>query len=196
MNVYVWTNILKNAYIGEVYEYSYDFRGKTISQIISDGWTTAQWTPTIWTYWYSSANSNRARSNFTLPSLATANKITFYTNIIFTSSTGACDQIRIGNSGRTNLTWYYLDNVWNCFPQLLWNNITTITTASWAWTHKMTVELDLQNATYKYSITWYNDTTGSLTSSQISTIRGFTLAEAMSDGNTWYIKDFKLIIEY
>jgi hypothetical protein len=40
MNVYIWTSgVLKNAYIGKVFEYSYDFRNKTINQIKADGWT-------------------------------------------------------------------------------------------------------------------------------------------------------------
>jgi hypothetical protein len=29
---------LKNDYIGEVYEYSYDFRGKSVAKMQSDGW--------------------------------------------------------------------------------------------------------------------------------------------------------------
>ena len=39
MNVYIWTSgVLKNDYIGEVFEYSYDFRGKSVAKMQSDGW--------------------------------------------------------------------------------------------------------------------------------------------------------------
>ena len=186
---------LKNAYIGRVYEYEYDFRGKTISQIVSDWWATAQWTPQITSNWYASTSSSRARSIFTLPSLSTAKKITFYTNIIFTSSTGAADCIRLSTTSLTNMTWYYMDNAWGVQAQIGWSIISQ-TGISWAWAYKMTVELDFQNSTYKYTLTWHSDITGTLTSEQISNIKSCTVAEVMSDGNTWAVTDFHIIVEY
>ena len=41
MWVYIGTSELKNAYIGEVYEYSYDFRNKSSTILSNDGWTNA-----------------------------------------------------------------------------------------------------------------------------------------------------------
>ena len=45
MNVYIWTSgVLKNAYIGEVYEYSYDFRNKSSTILTNDWWSVWSWT--------------------------------------------------------------------------------------------------------------------------------------------------------
>jgi predicted membrane-bound spermidine synthase len=42
MNIYLHPSgvkkELKNDYIGKVYEYSYDFRNKTTTQVQNDGW--------------------------------------------------------------------------------------------------------------------------------------------------------------
>lgn len=46
MWVYIGTSELKNAYIGEVYEYSYDFRNKTTTQLANDWWTNTSWLTT------------------------------------------------------------------------------------------------------------------------------------------------------
>ena len=77
MNVYIWTSgVLKNDYIGEVYEYSYDFRGKTKTQLANDWWV-------LWSNaacdsnWYYTPDFNTI-SKFILPfTLSNANKITF-----------------------------------------------------------------------------------------------------------------------
>ena len=47
---------LKNAYIGGVYEYSYDFRNKSTSQITADGWIVVSWTPSTSSDWLKSSD--------------------------------------------------------------------------------------------------------------------------------------------
>ena len=195
-------NKIKKIYVGtqqvrpkDVFEYSYDFRNKTISQIISDWWTTAQWTPTITSNWYSSSNSSRSRSNFTLPSLSNAKKITLKTTIVFNNSTSAWKAVRLFTSSRTNATGYLVSAYWDMQVQIGWDS--TILSPTWsAWTYNTTAILDLQNATYTFSVTWFSDNTWTITSTQISNIRACTVAEVFSEDNKWALSSISLTVEY
>lgn len=188
MNVYIYSDSPLP------YEYSYDFRGKTLSQIISDWWTTAQWSPTITSNGYASTTSGRARSNLTLPSLATAKKITLNANVVFTNSYTYSKTVRLFTSSRTNATWWLI-TPWMDTQIQIWWDVIWIWAISSTWTFNTTAVFDLQNATYKFSSTWYSDRTGTLTSTQISNIRACTVAEAFAEDTNWAVSSMSLIVE-
>lgn len=173
--------------------YSYTFTGKTISQIQTDWWTTAQWTPTITSNWYSSSNSSRARSNFALSSLSNAKKITLKTTIVFTS-TASWTACRLFTSSRTNATWYLISTNWDRQIQIWWD-VTTLSAIWTTGTFETISEFDLENATYKFSLTWFSDITWTLTSTQISNIRNCTVSEAFSEDNNGALSSISLTIE-
>ena len=157
MWVYIWTN---------TYEYSYDFRNKSTSQITADGWTTWSGTPSISSIGYTSANSSTARSSKTLPSLANAKKITLISTIV--TSGDPASWLRLFWDGRTYATWPLL---WSSSWQLqyAWD----ITNISWlsAWTYGTKTVVDLENSTITFSITWKSDTLVNLTSTQVNNIK-------------------------
>jgi len=72
---------LKNAYIGEVYEYSYDFRGKSISTIKNDWWNFILWESSAsstsdWLYWGTTLDKGTILKRETLSTiLPTSNKV-------------------------------------------------------------------------------------------------------------------------
>ena len=169
-------NKLKNAYIGEVYEYSYDFRGKSNSQLQADWWTLSDSSHTAY-------NSNGVyctidtivRTSRSLPSLANAKKITFNEVFVvastsygsgasFRSYTDTTSQKRfwivVNKDQGYNMKWGYAVSNTNAFKQ----DITTTGTKT------NSLVYDLVNKTITYTLDW-TTYTGTLTDSNITDLK-------------------------
>jgi len=210
MNVYVWTNSLKNAYIGEVYEYSYDFRNKTLAQIQADGWT--YWwsnTPTInsnWIsipIWWNNSWSKLYRSPSWLTSkLSTAKKITLemISNIWAVSSPINNDCVLYlawPSSYTSNWTWFgwgNTDSWFQRFTRVLWTDLYRWTYSTPSWEYTQTVTIDLINKTMRNIVSNVLDKTNTITDAQISTIRTLKYLRLWAGYNR-YVKTVSITIE-
>lgn len=181
----------KQVYPKKLYEYSYNFVWKTISQIVSDWWATAQWTPTITSSWYTSTSISRVRSNFTLPSLSTAKKIILATTLVVNTN-WYTKAVRLFGDGRTYATWYL---VWytDSSIQIWWDSYSV--SAVSAWTYETKAVIDLENWTATFSLTWRSNSIYTLTATQINNIKSCTVAEVFSDDNRWAVSSVSLEIE-
>ena len=143
MNVYIWTSgELKNAYIGEVYEYSYDFSNKTQATITADWWT-------FWNTSNFSSNSdgiswNPIRVGYDISQyVPTANKITMSFVCSLYNSAAAWLRLIKANGDYTWFTWLFV-TTWSSnyrTPSIYWTSWTNVTPYS-NWVYTNTVELD------------------------------------------------------
>ena len=200
MNVYIGTRgELKNAYIGEVYEYSYDFRNKSLSQVQNDWWTLQEWSGAVafnanWVY-LSSKSYNLRMWNVKWP-WTNANKIIMtMTATVWTWS--ATFKLSTSDNADTNTTGINIDSNWN--KQVLaiyWTSYTFSWLSSWTYTQK--VVLDLLNKTYTLSCTWKTDNTWSITDAQIAWIKANskTVWVYIWSGSTGtVIRDISILVE-
>lgn len=161
---------LKNAYIGEVYEYSYDFRNKTWSTCQADGWSVT-WgqTPSVWGSWiyYNGWYSNVAKTLGI--DFSNAKKITFsmyyyapnnFEGLWFRILKMPWDSNRCG-------TWVSTTDRQVTINNTTVQSVTKSKPSTWWYTQ--TIEYDLVNKTYSYSGEF--SATWSLTDAQITTIR-------------------------
>lgn len=147
MNVYIWTNSLKNAYIGEVYEYSYDFRNKTASQVTNDWWILSRGSLQINTnglYSSGSVNEINLLSNKLNTVLATAKKITYH--VLWRHGSWTADlncQITTWlYPNQSKSTWVY--NSYSSYNSYTyWWTSTSFTHTPTTWVLEYTYELDL-----------------------------------------------------
>ena len=191
-------NKIQRIYVGTnqvypVWRYSYDFRNKTVSQIISDGWVTWAWTPAINSIWYASANSNIARSSKTLTnSLADAKKITL--DLILVWGSAGATAVRLFGNWRTYATWIYIDTSTTQL-QVAWD-VTSKTVLS-SWTYTVKIVIDITNSTATFSITWQSDTVINLTNTQINNIKNqITNIEAQAASSNSGVTSVSLTVEY
>ena len=170
MNVYLyqsWTEKeLKNAYIGKVYEYSYDFRGKTTTNLTNDGWTYTN-TPSIdanWVYYSSWA----CYLTHSLVSFNNAKKITIDAQFQVWLDTRWSVWLWTSISNWEN-NWFYADQTPSRQVQLNSATITDERTSIQSWTRTIHIEYDLVNKTYLY--TWFIEQSWTLTDTQIANIK-------------------------
>lgn len=192
---------IKNAYIGGYYEYSYDFRNKTISEFAADGWTyDSSKAPSFnsdWIYYTSmtSTTSGGIELNY---SLTSAKKVTLNTSFVITNSTTHLWIWWIDSLSWTYLSWIMLTNMLGAHNQDIQINGSSVSTTSVSvstWTYTETIEYDLTNKTYTYS--WCYPASWTLTDEQISWIRnnnGITVAVGGSSGIK--ISTIDLVVEY
>lgn len=154
MWVYIGTSELNSAYIGEVYEYSYDFRNKSSTQVTNDGWELTRWTLALnanWLYW-TSGDWNELYIQLTKmnTALANANKVTLkmlgkHWNSWTASNSFFIMQGKYPNA--TKSTWlYYTYGSSNSYYYGGTPKSFTYTQPS-SWTAEYTYEVDLQAKT-------------------------------------------------
>ena len=191
---------LKNAYIGGLYKYSYDFRNKTISGFAADGWTYDDTkVPSFdsdWIY-YTVTNATTSTGIELNYDLTSAKKITFYTSFVITNSTTHLAGWWIGSSSWTYLSWIMLMNILGAHNQEIRINGSSVSTTSVSvstWTYTETIEYNLTNHTYTYSgcypASWY------LTDEQISWIKNNNWITVAVGGGGIRVSTVDLTIEY
>lgn len=205
-NLWWWTdgNIqinteLKNAYIGGVYEYSYDFRGKTKTQVTNDwwsAWTWDSWT-SCWSNWlYQTSNQSwwRLIRQFNVD-MSNAKKITMSAQI-YASNTSSwwCTWSIATSSARANNTAVYIGNDAKNM-QVAWT-VTTINPTLSLNTYKWEYIIDLENKTATVTfLTWSTYTnTISITDSQINTIRNNNIYWPILVWNYGYLQTVSITV--
>ena len=207
MNVYLyqsWTEKeLKNDYIWKVYEYEYDFRNKSSTQLTNDWWSVLTWTLETGSSWITSPTGKDVTLWHSVD-LSTAKKITIDTSIVWNrddaySGRGMWFWVRLNWSNYCifrvyNNWWNYtgirtiLDIWWTVYD---WTSIGNIWTSSY--TPKFII--DLENKTLTWKISWYNDATYTLTDAQITAIRNMTYLSVYATQHNFYIQTASILVE-
>lgn len=176
MWVYIGTSELKNAYIGEVHEYSYDFRDTTISSMQSEGWIfwSTSWV-TINSSWIAFNPFNYAyiKPNWLSNLLSNASKITiewYFHNAGTTRTTDSDTQFLIATNWTSNITWYF-GNCKIIACRVYGTNIKYDTYTIPAWEYTSTVTIDFVNKTIRLVYGTIVDQNWSLTDTQIANIK-------------------------
>lgn len=177
MWVYIGTSELKNAYIGGVYEYSYDFRSKTTSQITSDGWTVIQWTPSFSSYWVRNSGSDRMvkmvnNVQWLGTKMTTCKKlIVEFTRYTTWEAAFSWTLAHYSWGTTSNGTGIYQDNrlgdIWFSFA---WSRIATLS-GTVSWTVKFKWEYDLVNKTAEISWNGVSKGTATMTDEAVANVR-------------------------
>jgi hypothetical protein len=205
MWVYLYQNnselAMKNAYIGEVYEYSYTFKWKTATEIWND-WALSVWTiqtNSDWVCWSSNTDCN---IKVDIPSLATAKKITISWTVVVNNApyTAASIGIWAGSWWGTSLARYDIE--WSVYDGLvisyydgsfhLGNKVGNASVG----TFNPTLTIDLVNKTMVWTLSWFSNSTLTLTDAYINNIRQMTYLLAYVSVNTSALSDISITIEY
>lgn len=171
------------------YSYSYDFRNKTTTQVTNDGWSTfndvrswsvdSNWVHIVWYPWnlkktignsyFQNAKKITIESHFNIQ--------TYATNIYITATSGSSSVI--SNS------WSNIDTR-QSFRKIIFNwgpvNQTNASIPYWEYDSK--VVFDLVNKTATLSLSWYADTTASLTDADITDVKN-----NVTDLLIWFYND-------
>jgi len=173
-NIYVWTTPAKAVYVWTTkvrpswWKFSYDFRGKTISQLTADWFIVWSWwsCDSEWFYTYSNWSSY---TDFNIPfNLKKANKITLSTQ--FKTSSWYWHSIYLLDSQTANFWWFYNQNWWSYVIQGSGTSFST----SLSGTVTAELILDFKNMTWLFKV-------GSIT-------RNWTLTTPASSYNNTYIR--------
>ena len=125
---------LKNAYIGEVYEYSYDFRNKTLAQIQADGWNETKYNSNCWlSYWSSWFSVSKINSSTTTWA--------WWLYFQLPSTISSTDKITM----QFTWVWWSWDTRWRLFVSL--TDVPTISLAS-----STQIETDLSTCIWSASL--------------------------------------------
>lgn len=191
----LWEHKLKNAYIGEVYEYSYDFRNKTTTQLANDGWTNVS-SATVNSNWitFSSWTAIFNQLSWLSSRMATANRLVLTYTMWYASSSNAVAGLTLMNNNNDNSgqTWWYLNQ---SAYEVLINNSSLLVGSHWtlSWDLTNTFNYDLVNKQCSITFQWLYNNTVSITDAQISWIRN--LAYIRCPIATMYLKKISITIE-
>lgn len=185
---------LKNAYIGEVYEYSYDFTKGSISDLTNQWWTWLSNCSINTTYWLTSSTSwdTPLLSQPKLTSvLSSAKKIKIAYTCYKWTTWNTTQRWFWFLSNWTNDVWIYWDG--SAIQLRLWWTLYVNTTSSQSvGTYNFSLDIDLTTKKAVYS--WITSWTYTITDSDIATIRtGDTLRIAVSSNS--YIKNVSILVE-
>ena len=195
---------LKNAYIGEVYEYSYDFRNKSITTLNNDWWSIPEWQSYVsFDATWMKLTGLPCKLKKSLPSwiLSTAKKITLvssWQNNWYSARFALASVVQSWSSA--NSTWWYADT--RTGTRIIELYGTQYSTSWWfyTWSYTMKSIIDLENKIATLSITWYSDITQSITDAQITNIRNnspllYIYSYSVSTSTTIYCKDVSVSIQ-
>ena len=203
--IYVWSSEVKEVYVGtekvrpNKYEYSYDFRGKSSSEI----WN--EFTKLVGTI---ASNSNWFYGNGgwciiwkNIPSLGNASKITISWIVVGTSSSYTATQIWIGKwtswgNGNASYSLYWSKYNWCkvCYYDWTDHNWNVVWNATWN-TYNITLIIDLVQKTITGIVPWFSNSTLSLTDVQINNIRTFEYLRCYVSSNNSTLSYINIIIE-
>ena len=219
MGLFLWTSEPSKIFVGDTsiskvflwdtqirpskYEYSYDFRNKTISEFGDDWWTyDSSKAPSFnsdWIYYTTMTSTTSAGIELNYD-LTSAKKITLNTSFVITNRTTHLAAWWIAPySWASGYSWIMLTNMLGAHTQDIRIGDAKVSSTNVnvpsTWTYAETIEYDLVNKTYTYSGCY--PTSWSLTDAQISLIRnndGLTVAVG---GSSWIkISTIDITIEY
>ena len=182
------------------YEYSYDFRNKTLAWMQSDGWAfdSTSWV-TINSSWIAFNAYNAAyivKPSGLTNALSNAKKVTmelYFYNAGNTRTTESDTQLTIATNWTRNITWYF-GNCKIIACRVYGTNIKYDTYTISAWEYTSTVTIDFVNKTLRLVYSSLVDQSFSLTDTQISNIKAQNSLRI--DWSEWAItKTMKVTIE-
>lgn len=187
---------LQNAYIWEVYEYSYDFRNKSATILANDGWTNASSNTTTFSSQWITGTSIR----YTKPiDLSNASRLT----LSYTWTWGAYDEygFRVWQTVTTS-TRAWLTGANYTYNQIYMSLFSTSSTYfSWvsSWSHKIDFILDFNAKTFEIKLDWSSFQNWTVTDSQILDIKNKTTVLFAYVSWWWwggyYLETVNLILE-
>lgn len=156
-NIYVWTTPVKEVYVWTTkvrpsgYEYSYNFRNKTLNKITSDGWkiATGSFPSSFWDMWLTASWWSRLIYNTGIL-LTNSTKITYEGN--WNIPYGWIDVDFW--SWMANEAWIYWSSSYNWYSQpiLLWPTTTDWPSMSNIWDVYIKIILDCKNKKMELNI--------------------------------------------
>lgn len=167
---------LKNAYIGEVYQYSYDFRNKSNAQLQTDWWSFSDTTYIRYNSDWIYVNNNKTPHIYRnlWKSLNTATYIKYTMNWKFIGDKGiwAILSTRV-NTDDTTQNWLVNNrNASDTYAGVWWflQNTMTLKQNLSAWNYEQSLKYDFINKTIQLDV---NGTTytGTLTDADIASIK-------------------------
>lgn len=163
MGVYLWNN---------VYEYSYDFRGKSSTILTNDWWTIASWTPSFWTYWMYWETIRITRP---CPQMALAKKIILeYTTYAWASNTSSTWGLgkTVNSSTREWLTRGYFERANNKYSVMIYDRMNDYTGTLPTWnSYTEKIVIDLEWKTFTCDMTWQTQKSWTITDTEVTNIR-------------------------
>ena len=195
---------LKNAYIGEyvepIYEYSYTFKWKTAAEIWNE-FTLQTWVINTNANWVTWSSSQDCRITKALPSLATAERIIISWTVVCENNTRIATSIWIwiwswwGNE----LTAFNIYGTqYNWIRVLLYtdwqNNPWNLVWYASEWTYNPVITIDLVNKVITWELSWFDNSTLTLTDARISAIRQYTYLVPYISLNYATISDISITI--
>ena len=193
MGVYLYSN---------TYEYSYTFKWKTLAEI------TSEWTSTVWGVATNSDGATWTWQNNDLnivtpiPSLATAKTVIISWTVVANDSTKNAWALYIGaeswwGTGRAGYQVYgsyftWLTCAYGDGTNHLWNKVGD---GVWGNTYKPTVTIDLENKLITGVLSWFSNSTLTLTDARVNHIRQFEYLRVYAAANWSTISDVSIRIE-
>ena len=195
---------LKNIYIGEykVRHYDYTFKWKTAAEIWNE-WTTQVGTIAVNSEWATGTSSQEMRITKSISSLANAKRIIINSTVVWQNTVYTA-----GNVWIWKWTWWwnwttifcvFWSQYWGIHARInynwtdyAWNSIWNATES----TYKTTLTIDLEQKTIVWSISWFGDSTLSLSDAQVSDIRTYTYLVCYTSLNRSTISDVSIDIIY
>lgn len=182
--VLTWVNWVEKQIYPATFEFSYDFRNKTATDLSNDWWTNTSW---VMVNSYGVTNSSWKEILLTIPqSLANANKITFESQ--YYDSWGSA--VWTAWAWIWDMLFQYIDNSNFVVNAPRWEIVRTSYSHSvWYKTYKS--ELDLVNKTWVFS--WDYSWTSTLTDSDVTALRNANQLRVVIQQN-YYVSNFKLTV--
>jgi len=178
------------------YEYSYDFRNKSATQLANDWWTNTSSLIT-WSDWISASGWTQTLNTISWlwTAIASANKITFNIQTYISSTNNTLAWLAIfHDTNWTAESWFYYDNtnfVVNANASIIFKQSHSKST----WIKNITCVFDLVNKTYYWNYVWGNGAfSGTLTDSQIAGIRTCWIARLVTRLYS-YTQTIKITVE-
>lgn len=193
---------VKKIYVGsrqvrpKRFEYSYDFRNKTATQLANDGWNNTSWI-TLDGNWITASSWHQCLNtvSWLWDAVAKAKKITLEMQSYKTSSSGWISWIAIAKDNNvTAETWCYYD--YNNFAVLAnWWELYKPSYSTSSWTKNITCVYDLVNKTYSWNFEWgIGAFSWTLTDTQIAGIKTCWIVRIVVQTSS-YIQTIKVIVE-
>jgi hypothetical protein len=192
--------IINMVYKKKKWKYSYTFKGKTSSQIWND-WDLLTWTIQTNSDWVCWSSNTDCRIKVDIPSLATAKKITISWTVVVNNAsyTAASIGIWAGSWWGTSAARYDIE--WSGYDGLvisyydgsdhLGNKVGNASVG----TFNPTLTIDLVNKTMVWTLSWFSNSTLTLTDAYINNIRQMTYLLAYVSVNKSALSDISITIE-
>ena len=192
---------VKKIYVGSKqvrpkrFEYSYDFRGKTTTQLANDGWTNTSWI-TLDSNWLTASSRHQCLNtvSWLWDAVAKAKKITLEIQSYKTSSSGWISWISINDVEVEGETWMYYD--FSTFEvKANWWSLYRTSHSTSSWTKNIICTYDLENKTYSWNFVWGLGTfSWILTDAQIAWIKTCPVARTVFQSVS-YVQTIKITVE-